>query len=540
MKLRLLCLAPLLAAAARSETPVDPTIDGVELFKNGLAVVRASFPAPAAGDYLWNEAPRAVHGTFWVESDMPVETRGGLKTEREVADGESASGDLQRDLAGHEVVVHFKSGEQITGKVWTLPDPAPEPPDVPEPARDLFASPSRQPAQRTLKPQQPSTTGSFLVVETGDGQRQLLDRSLIARIETGAGFAPRTRWVEKPTLRFKVADAGDPQRRIRVSWLAHGLSWAPSYLVELGDNGRMEIEQAAVIRNELLDLNATEIGLISGFPHIRFDEVDSLLWGGTTLDSFFSQLGGPTNRPTFAIASNVAYQSSSPSPLPDLSEPGASGDDLHIEPIGPRDLARGESLSLPVARKSTDFERVVEWTVPDPRNARGRYQTGADDDDRDEPWDAISFRNPFAFPMTTAPAMIRDDGHFRGQTRSDWVNPGQTTCLRVTKALSIRADYTEIEEEDGREIVYIAGDDYQRTNVKGTLKLHNSRGEAVRMNVTAEFSGELLEAGRDPEKSLRTEGVSSVNPRRELKWTFDLGAGESTEISYRYSVLVDR
>ena len=76
-------------------------------------------------------------------------------------------------------------------------------------------------------------------------------------------------------------------------------------------------------------------------------------------------------------------------------------------------------------------------------------------------------------------------------------------------------------------------------------KLSGSRGssrppqEAV-VTIRAEFSGELLEADGDPEKSLRTEGVTSVNPRRQLDWTIKLPAGEEKELTYRYEVLVDR
>ena len=136
--------------------------------------------------------------------------------------------------------------------------------------------------------------------------------------------------------------------------------------------------------------------------------------------------------------------------------------------------------------------------------------------------------------------MVIGKGKFRGQSLSEWVNPGQQTCLRVTRALSIRTRSTETEEEGKREIVWIGGNDYQRTTVKGRLALQNFRGKDVTMTIRCEFSGELLEAEGDPEKSLRMEGVVSVNPRRQLDWTLKLAAGEEKVLNYRYQVLVDR
>ncbi len=104
----------------------------------------------------------------------------------------------------------------------------------------------------------------------------------------------------------------------------------------------------------------------------------------------------------------------------------------------------------------------------------------------------------------------------------------------------MQTESSEVEEEGQREIVWIGGNDYQRTSVKGRLVVRNFRGAEVTMTVRGEFSGKLLDAAGEPESKLRTEGVSSVNPRRQLDWTFKLPAGQEKELVYRYEVLVDR
>ena len=73
-----------------------------------------------------------------------------------------------------------------------------------------------------------------------------------------------------------------------------------------------------------------------------------------------------------------------------------------------------------------------------------------------------------------------------------------------------------VDEEGKREIVWVAGDDFQRTSVRGTLKVSNARAEPVKLVIRTDFSGDLLEAEGDPVKSLRADGSRSVNPHRQL------------------------
>jgi hypothetical protein len=76
-------------------------------------------------------------------------------------------------------------------------------------------------------------------------------------------------------------------------------------------------------------------------------------------------------------------------------------------------VLRDEALSLTVGNAKADYERVVEWTV------------GTAPQNKDEMWDVVIFKNPFKFPMTTAPAMVVENGRFNGQRTSYWTNVGE-------------------------------------------------------------------------------------------------------------------
>ena len=532
---------------------MKPVIESVGLFKNGLAVVRATFPIDGAGSYCWDRVPHVIHGTFWVESDGEVAVQSTTRRIEETDDSGAPRGVLQNDLAGKEVTITLRDKNspqdpRITGTVWALP---------PRAGKRLWDTnyASLNPSARSYywssqvqmpQPAPAASTGNFLVLHDETGARRYIDLSVIASVVAKGPFGTVKRMVEKPVLVFDVRKAPANGGMVRVSWLTKGLAWMPSYQVDLSDAKILRIRQNAVVRNESDDLANTEIQLISGFPSVRFGAVDSPLWQGTGLSAFFQQINQSA---TGFIRDNVLSQqavysnsatANSAAAMPELTEQGDASNDIHYESIGSHTLKSGDSFAVDIASATSAYERVVEWVVPDGRDASGRYSRGNNEVRDEMPWDAVRFANPFKFPMTTAAALVTEGGKFRGQNQTEWVNPGQRACLRVTRALSVQTESSEIEEEGQREIVWIAGNDYQRTRVKGRLVVRNFRGKEVTITIRREFSGKLIEADAKPESKLRAEGVYSVNPRRQLDWTIQLPAGGEKELTYRYEVLVDR
>src|SRR5437016_2581781 len=96
-----------LPAAPAPETVVPSKIVAVDLFKNGLAVVRREVTLGRPGTYALDDVPQPVHGTYWVESAAPVETVVKMR-DVEAPATEAQPGNLQEDLAGKKVTVYFK------------------------------------------------------------------------------------------------------------------------------------------------------------------------------------------------------------------------------------------------------------------------------------------------------------------------------------------------------------------------------------------------------------------------------------------------
>ena len=140
--------------------------------------------------------------------------------------------------------------------------------------------------------------------------------------------------------------------------------------------------------------------------------------------------------------------------------------------------------------------------------------------------------------MTTAPAFVVSGGSPEGEQLSGYVSPGESTTLRINKALGIRTRASEAEEAQPRQIVKLGSREMRKAVVGGELLVENHRGREVTIVVRRRFSGDLLNADGNPTKKLREEGLDSVNRRNELAWTLKLAPGAARTVSYRYSVLV--
>ncbi len=501
-----------------AEIPTTSKIVAVDLFKNGLAAVRREATLGKAGSYVLDDVPDAIHGTYWIDSSAPVESL--MRTrEVDVPANETLPGNMQDDLAGKKVTIHFR-GEKLAPVVGTVVKFK-----LPK-GEDVNPQPSR-----------------FLIVDTAKG-RSFVEASEIVNIEseTGDGKVKRRR----SQLVLTVGDNPKAETKIVIRYLTRGIAWAPSYKIDISDPKTLTLEQHAVVKNELADLADAELRLISGFPSVQFGHVRSLMSNRTTMAAFFGELnnsGGHNNDAMFnsVVTQNVMSNLRSLRSMPSLGViPTGEGVDLHYEPIGKRTLADGDALSLTVAKGTAKYERIVEWLVPDTRDVYGRSVDGQTHTDDDSPWDALRFQNPLKFPMTTGPAMVIADGKFNGQRTSYWVNAGEEMVLRVDKALSVRTYTTENEDpkEPNRDAIWLGGRQYRKTTVEGEITVNNHRKETIELIVRRRFSGELITADGNPKASLREEGAYSVNKRNELFWTIPLKAGEERKMKYRYSVLV--
>jgi hypothetical protein len=523
------------------EKPLTTRIESLALFKNGLAVVRRTATVDGPGVYRVEDMPEPVHGTFWIESNAVVSTRLTRRTV-EVPLAYSGGAALREELAGRDVVAYFAE-PGVAPASGTVVDIAPM-------AGSAAWSRAYEgsvwgAAYRAAETRQPAF-GEMLILETPEGATYV-QPGRIVRLDVKA--PAETVRQRRPVMLLRVNELHEKKATLAISYLAKGMAWAPAYHVDISDPKTLVLRQSAVLRNELEAFDEAELRLISGFPSVHFAHVTSPLAPGATWAVFFQQLNQRFARGDAAMRNIVTQQAVAFNVAPpdrglDLSAtPAGEGVDLHYQPIGRHTLDEGDSLSLETASGKADYERIVEWLVPDTRGADGRYieehrRQNDPETFQDAVWDAVRFRNPLDFPMTTAPAMVIDGSRFAGQQMSYWVNPGEQTMLRVTRTLSVRTRAVELEVASDREIVYLGGSAFRKTTVEGELLANNHRNEPISLVIRRRFSGDLLRADGNPETTLLEEGAGHVNKRNQLTWNLTLKPNEEAKLAYRYMLLV--
>jgi hypothetical protein len=507
--------------AKAAEAVAKSRIVSVGLFKNGLAVVKREVAVPGPGAYRLDTGVEPVHGTFWIESTGKVEA--GVKM-RDVEQPMHASPlvNLQEDLGGRKVTIHFTNAKlpPVTGTLLKLaPPPASDAP--PEPAHVLNVA-----------------REAYYILQTDKG-RLYIRPGEVATVLAEGGDAKVTQ--RRPVLVLNVEKTGK-QPKVFVTYLTHGLAWAPSYLVDTTDPKKLSVEMAAVVRNEMADFDGADLRLISGFPSVEFANVLSPLAARMTWQQFFQEVEHRHQPADADVLRQQVVLMNSMVPArrnrPKLgATPQGEGVDLHFQPIGPRSLLKGEALSVTVGKAKADYERVVEWTVGTREPARRYGRTAVT---QDEMWDTLFFDNPFPFPMTTAPAMVVEHGQFNGQRTSYWANVGEQAKLRVTRSLSVRATNRETEEGRPNERVVVDDKTYTKIYLKGELVMNNHRKEPVKLHIDHSVRGQLAQIDGEPVVTTREATLEDVNRTHNVRWTVTLQPGEERRLTYKYSVLVYR
>jgi len=507
--------------ALADEIKIDSPIESVAMFKNGLALVRRSATLNGAGVYRIDDAPAAVHGTFWVEGDIPVDVQATL---RDVEVPAGVPGDPQSELVGRNVTITLKQSglAQASGRVAALFHP---------------------------KGETGITGASFLVLETAGG-RVYIDMSEIALMNVDG--AAKTVHQRRGVL--LLTSAGNAKGMIHITYLTKGIAWAPSYRLELLDDKKLSVRQNADVKNELADLHDADLTLISGYPNIRFGQVDSLLSPMQTWAGFFQQLNAGENDMGGVTANAMAMNQAASNmrgmgaaiDLP--AAPAGEPADLHYQSIGKRTLDQGDTLQVSVASGEGPYDRVVEWSIPDDRNQAGYHDQSENRGDimrreemNDQAWDAIRFKNPLSFAMTTGPAMIVDGGHFAGQTMSEWTSAGSEEMLHITKALTVRTRMSESEQlTEGAHTTLFSStsNNSGKYTVTGELDIHNDRAKAISVVINRQFSGDLVKADENPTVKLRSDAPLSNNRRNEMVWNLQIKPGEERKLTYTYTLVI--
>jgi hypothetical protein len=533
---------------------MDTQVKRVALFKNGLGFFVREGKLPEGQVVKIGTFAAPAHGTFWLSYPKQVDLLGLVARETTTTTEAPITNtmDLLAANVGRKVTISWpgQNRDAVNGVVLSVTVP----PEAPRVDPYAWGHTSSDSYNRNYYPSSSrlvliQTAAGVVATETAGSQVMILG-------DTPVVTSPKKNKVWELEARLKQPAPG---ATVAASYLAKGITWAPSYIVDISDPKEARISAKAEVINEAEALQEVHLDLVTGFPNLAYADVISPLAGKEDLAGFLAALakrssaqGGGYTGYAAAMTQSMpmggpgSYDERSRSIMPAYGSAavGVTAEDLFLYPVEKVTLNKGEVGYFPLFGASVPYKTIYTWNIPDYLNDQDQYGNPQREarNPQEEVWHSIKLTNTTKLPWTTAPAQTVKNEQILGQDMLDYTSPTTKTTLKITRAMGIQAEQKEVEKAREREAVRsnYYGWVYDRVTIEGKLRLTNHKTEAVDMEIKKLLSGEMQESAPTAQVEKLAQGMTRMNPLNELTWNVTIAPGEQKEITYTYQALIRR
>jgi len=334
---------------------------------------------------------------------------------------------------------------------------------------------------------------------------------------------------------------------IGMTYLAKGIAWAPSVVIDLQDEDKASVSVKAVVINDLMDLNEVDLEFIAGYPNLKFLDAPTpmSLEPLPHLLGAISQAGrgeGARSHLTnnryllqqrFESAPHSAGVPTRPA-FPTGPVMGEDAGDLYFYQVPKVTLAKGERGYFPLAQAEVPTKLIHTWDIASFTDTFGRFQQHIADQQQ-VIWHELELTNATKQPWTTSAAMVRRDGRVLGQDTMFYTAPGATTRVKITQAVGVetRIEETELEREFNSS--KFSGSSYHKVLAEGQLEIINHKSEPITIEITKHVSGEVKSVEGDAEIVKLNRMVSGPNSLNKLQWKVEVQPDEKNAVKLTYN-----
>ena len=506
------------------------------IFKNGLGFFIREGEVELHGNWAVTKyVPQAALGSLWIGSldkDAQLEEVIGF-FEDVKSEGEAIT--LQELLHANvgkkaKITAH---NQIIEGIIKSIPE---------------NREPYQESAQQRIQPYQ----GLIVIISTKEGD-VAINKNAISKIEFSPGYSKRILSQRKEKrIKFKISTP-KKKAKLSLSYLQKGISWIPSYLVNIEDSKKARITMKATIINDVEDLENVDAFFVVGYPNFMYADVLSPMALDQALSHFITSLeAGSRRRNEYSQMSNIMRQSAPAAFREEARDqpldygyaaikgvPGASEEDLFLYHKKDINLKKGERAYYHIFSQEVEYKHIYEWNVPDTLNVdpRGYQRSGQPQQDREQVWHSIKLKNSTDYPWTTAPALTVSGWKPLAQDTINYTPKTTKTNLKLTIATDIKTNRHEYEIERQRD-VRLYRSSYDLVTVKGELYINNAKSKDVTMEIKKKVTGEVLEVSHNGKIEKVAEGLRGVNFNSYISWEVPVKAGEEIEVTYTYKVYI--
>jgi len=536
-------------SASFAEEPALPVlkteVKSIAIFKNGLGFfIRDGEVYVKNGWAVTGNVPNSTLGSIWIASlDKNVELqevigyREEIQKEIEVITIE----ELLKANTGKKVIITF-GDKEIKGIIKLVSE------DRKLPGEERDYSDSRRGYRYPRPGYEPA---QIVIIDTKNGE-VVLNKNTISKVEFPE--TPSTEFLRKEKakrIKFKLSTR-EKRVRLSLSYLQKGISWVPSYLVNIQDSKKARITMKATVINDVENLEDVNVFFVVGYPNFIYADILSPMALEESITQFISALErGGRRREEYGRLANVMSQRAvgfaGGEEIPRLGYgyaaikglPGVSEEDLFLYNKQGVSLQKNERAYYHIFSDKVDYKHVYEWEIPDTINvdARGYYRSGQDKKKIEQVWHSVKLSNSTKYPWTTAPAFVVSGQKPLAQDTINYTPKGTKINLKLTVATDIKTDRHEYEIERQRD-VRLYRRSYDLVTVKGELYVQNCKSKDVIMEIKKMVTGEVTETSNNGKIKKTAEGLMGVNSKSIISWEIPFKAGEKIDVTYKYKVYV--
>ena len=330
----------------------------------------------------------------------------------------------------------------------------------------------------------------------------------------------------------------------------------------------------ATLINELAYIEQATVNLVVGVPSFAFkDTLDpiAIQQRASQLSAYFQEGSrtayGFSNALVTQQARMSEYRHRAPEPPTEGDSnfmDAAQDEDLFIYTLENVSLNKYEQMVVTVAEFELPYEDIYTLDLPfgPPREVRREFQNQQQAElarlfAAPKVMHEIRLTNSSKYPLTTAPALILQNGRLIAQGMMTYTSIGADTDLELTAAINIQVGKTSREVERIANAEKWRNNTLDRVNLEGAIQLTNRTGQTVKIEVrrhvlgvtdTADHAGKMVQLNLEEEGCYATDGGYPYwwgwhhwgpwwyhfNRMGKFEWTCTLEPGQSVDLNYTW------
>lgn len=325
---------------------------------------------------------------------------------------------------------------------------------------------------------------------------------------------------------------------VDLTYFQKGISWVPSYHLQLLGENKAKLSLKANLLNEVEDLQDVMVDFVMGIP--SFSTIKEPLFSGQSLESFLGDMEHPPKyKSSYRSNSAIVRERGARNDVQvDHTQEGdagiagdLSGEDQFAYTRANLNILKGSRMLVHLLDTEVTYEDIYSVRlkkVP----SRGRFDNIV--------WHNIKFKNNSGLPLPTGTiAFIKEeDGIISpiSQNKLDFVPAGLFGGVKMTQV----PDIAVFDTERSVEVEEKAGIKAKLLTLEVTLNISNFKRKSVTLEINQQIEGELLSSSHP--WTTNTIGIQQKLPQsqsHEVRWTVPLQAGEQKKIIYSFKILLN-